>query len=265
MAQSGTSPGAGGNLAHGATNDTRFADLLALSETLGATVGMAEDVQVKHLLAVTQAAFEGVIDNTVDKHGTGVDDATKLTEAYWKARNKNVIFNPKAGNQRKTISCVRQCITLGGWSKGGPAEPIGMINRAMSDYQKLRKVPATAKKLIDAANYLILIARKMKRSDVLLDPADLTDLAMKKDPDLATVEDVLDGIRRTLTKLKDGKHPAGSCSTPHVDSALKSINRELKAIADSRRQGDVDDAGADIVAAANAQAKAGVAAPVGAA
>lgn len=264
----GISPSAGGNLAHTATNDNRFEQLIELSTTLGVAAGQGEDVQIKHLLAVTQSAFEGVIDNTVDKHGTGLDDATKITEAYWKARNKNVVFNPKAGNQRKTISCIRQCITLGGWSKGGPGEPIGMINRAMTQYQSLRKNPTTAKKLIDAANYLILIARKMKRNDVILDLHDLGDLALKKDPDVATVEDVLDGMRRTLTKLKDGKHPAGGCGGTNVETAIKAINRELKAIADGKRTQDVAEAAADIVAAAEVQAKvedkAGVAAPVAA-
>jgi len=252
----GTSPGAGGNLAHAPGNDTRFAALLELSTTLGATTGQAEDVQVKHLLAVTQAAFEGVIDNTVDKHGTGIDDATKITEAYWKARNKEVIFNPKAGNQRKTISTVRQCITLGGWSKGGPGEPIGMVNKAMTSYRQLRKYPNSAKRLVDAANYLITIARKMKRSDVLLDDEDLRDLAFKQDPDIATVEDVLHGMRKTLGKLKDGKHPAGSCAIPNIEAAWKALNRELKAIADAKKQANTDaETEAEITAAADAQAK----------
>ncbi len=258
---------AGGNLAHAPGNDTRFGALLELSGKLGATVGEADDVQIKLLLAVVQAAFEGVIDNTVDKHGAGIDDAVKITEAHWKARNNKVIFNPKAGNQRKTASCTRQCITLGGWSKGGPSEPIGMVNKAMSQYQTLRKNPTTAKKLLDAGNYLIVIARKMKRSDHVLTKDELNDLAFKVDPNSTTIEDVLDGIRKNLTKLRDGKHSAGQCATPNVEAALKAVSRELKAIADGRRQHDADDAAADIAAAADAQSKtgdrAGVAAPGG--
>lgn len=248
----GTSPGAGGNLAHLATNDNRYHALLELTDKLGATTGEAEDVRIKHLLAVTQAAFEGVIDNT---EVNGVDAATTLTERYWKARNQNVIFNPKAGNQRKTISCVRKCISLGGWTKGGPGEPLGMINRAMSGYQKLRKDPNMSKRLIDAANYLILIARRMtgpNGSNVILADDELHDLAFKKDPDIATVEDVLDGVRSTLKKLYDGKHKAGSCQTQLVQTAITVLTKELKGIADSKRStAAVTEAEADIIAEAD--------------
>jgi hypothetical protein len=98
---------------------------------------------------------------------------------------------------------------------------------------------------------------------------DLHDLAMKKDPDAVTVEDVLHNMRATLGKLKTGKHKAGTCATANVETAWKALNRELKAIADAARVTDEDDvaaqATADITAAAELQAKeeakAGVAAP----
>ena len=259
MSNTGTAP------AHG-VNDNRFELLLQTSRELGAVKGQGEDVQVKHLLSVTQAAFEGVIDNAEHKHGQGVDDATKITEEYWKARNSNVIFNPKADNQRKTISCVRQCVTLGSWSKGGSGEPLGMINTAMTQYRNMRKDPTVAKRMIDAANYLIAIARRMKKSDQLLDPDELRSLSFKKDPDALTVADVLDKARNTLKKLYDGKHPAGSCNTSNVERAVKALSAELKGIADAKRSVVVAQAAADITDEADKQtkdeAKAGVAAPV---
>jgi hypothetical protein len=219
-------------------NDTRFDDLLSESEKLGGIAGQGEDVQVKHLLLVTQAAFECVIDNTKNKHGTGRDDATVIAEKYWGARHKNVIFNPKAGNQRKTISCFRQVITMGGWSKGGPGEPMGMLNRAMTMYKSLRKVPGNTKRMIDPANYVIALARKLRRSDYVLDDATMNDMAFKKDPDIATVADVLDKTRATLKKLYEGKHPAGSCSSIHVDNAIKAIDKELKEIVISKQDAE---------------------------
>ena len=267
-------PSAGGNLAHSATNDPvveAFNKLIALTTQLGEAQGKGEDTQAQHLLAVTDAAFRGVVDNTVDKHGPGVDDATKITEAYWKARNKNVIFNPKAGNQRKTTSCVRQMIGLGGWTKGGPGEPIGMINRAMTQYKNLRKDPATSKRLMDAANYLIVIARRMKKSDQVLELDELQALAFKPDTSIPTVEDVLDGIRSTLKKLHDGKHRAGSCATTNIETAIRALNKELKGIADAKRSVQTEAehaAAAEITAAADTEArqeKAGVAAPAHAA
>lgn len=225
-----------GNLSHSPKNDTRFDDLLELSAQFGIAQAQGEDVQIKHLLAVTQAAFEGVVDNTVNKHSPSTDDATRITEAYWMARNKNVIFNPKAGNQRKTISTVRQCISLGGWSKGGPGEPIGMINQAMTMYQKLKTVPDQAKRMVDAANYLITIARRMKKSDVILEVDELHDLAFKPNPNEQTVADVLDDYRKGLKKLYEGKFKGSlQCSSSNVDKAIQALNRELKAIADASR------------------------------
>ena len=262
MTQTGTSnstssPSAGGNLAHAAKNDTRFEQLTGTVEQLAAVAGQGADVQVKYLLLITQNAFEGVIDNTINKHGDNVDDATFLAEKYWKVRNKNVIFDPKAANQRKTVSCMRQCITLGGWSKGGPGEPIGMVNKAMTLYRDMRKDPATSKRLVDPANYLITIARRMKKLDAVLDEQELRELAFKNVPDQATVEDALDAMRKIATKLYQGKHPAGSCNTPNVDKIIKAASAELKAIADAKRN-VVNQAAADaITQAADQQAKAG--------
>ena len=262
MTQTGTSnstssPSAGGNLAHAAKNDTRFEQLTGTVEQLAVVAGQGADVQVTYLLLITQNAFEGVIDNTINKHGDNVDDATFLAEKYWKVRNKNVIFNPKADNQRKTISCMRQCITLGGWSKGGPGEPIGMVNKAMTLYRDMRKDPATSKRLVDPANYLITIARRMKKLDAVLDEQELRELAFKNVPDQATVEDALDAMRKIATKLYQGKHPAGSCNTPNVDKIIKAASAELKAIADAKRN-VVNQAAADaITQAADQQAKAG--------
>lgn len=245
-------------------NDTRFNDFIERTKALGSIAGQGEDVQIKHLLDVTQMAFDGVIDNTENKHGTGVDDAALIAENYWNSRNHQVIFNPKAGNQRKTMSCVRQCITLGGWSKGGSGEPIGMINRAMTNYRNLRKVPGNSKRMVDPANYLITIARKMKRSDTLLDDEELQELTFKPDHEQATVEDVLDGMRRTAAKLISGKHPAGMCGGANLENVVKALNRELKAIADGRRGNTEAKAAADIAAEADRQTKADGAASVSA-
>lgn len=271
-----TAPGAGGNLQHSPSNDPdvirkeKFAALTGTIETLGTAAGQGADVQVKYLLQMTQAAFEGVIDNTVDKHGIGVDDATYFAERYWKARNQQVIFDPKAPNQRKTISTMRQVITLGGWSKGGPGEPMGLVGRAMTKYKNLRATPTASKKLVDAANYLITIARTMKKRDELLDDDELTSLAFKPDPDVVTVEDVLHNMRKALVALKDGKHKAGVLTgTTNADAAIRALTKELKIIADAKR--DDGGAGDDIAAEADRQTKqevkdtAGVAAPMNAA
>lgn len=231
---SGASPSAGGNLAHASANDTRFQDLIAKSAELGATFGKGQDVAQQHLLTVFQAAFDGVIDNTRDKHGPGIDDAFLVAKAYWDARNKSVVFNAKAPNQRKSASCVRQVIALGGWHQGGPSEPLNMVNSAMRQYLELRKVPGNMPKLRDGYNYVVEIARKMKKAAQVLDLAQLRTLAFKPDRDVLTPEEVLATCRNTIQKLFNGKHSAGKYSTPNVEAALKALNKEFKAIADSR-------------------------------
>ncbi len=120
--------------------------------------------------------------------------------------------------------------------------------------------------MIDAANYVILLARKLKHSDYVLDDTTLNDLAFKTDPDIATVEDVLDRTRTTLKKLYEGKHTAGACNTPHVDKAIKALNEELKAIAKSKKQAQQEEeayeVGQEIIAEADKQDKADGAASV---
>jgi hypothetical protein len=216
-------------------NRTPFERLIDATEQFGERHAHGADVFVQHLLSCTQAAFDGIIDNTENKHGAGLDDAAVISEAYWRARNKNVRFDPKAGNQRKTISNVRTVITLGGWSKGGSGEPMGMLNAAMTLYQNLRKNPATAKGLKDAGNYLIDIARRMKKSDHILELEELDRLARKPTPDVATVAEVLANQRKTLKKLYDGKHTAGVCKEPEIEAAIKQINKLLKRYADGKR------------------------------
>ncbi len=217
-----------GNLTHSPVNDTRYQDLLAKSAEFGALAGQGVDVQVKHGLSVFQAAFDAVIDNTSDKHGKGIDDATMLAEAYWKARNQNVKFDPRAPNQRKTVSCLRTVISGGGWNHGGPQEPLGMVNKAMTIYQQLRRDPATSKRLIDAMNYLVLLCRKLKTRHEVLDEEELRALAFKKDASVPTVNDVLDHVRHTLVALKNGKHRAGVCTGVNIEAAIKALSKELK-------------------------------------
>ena len=241
----GISPSAGGNLAHTPSNDPdvqraqKWDTLLNDTRELGALKGRGEDARAQHLMKVIQAAYEGVIDNTENKHGTGVDDATRIAEEYWKARNKSVIFDPKALNQRKTTSNIRSCITLGGWVHGGPGEPISMVSNAMTLYRKMRQEPSNAKRLIDAGNYLIVIATKMKRLKEVLSVEELRDMAFKKEGEIATIEDRLSAMRKELVLMRDGKHRAGGLV--EADSVLKPLNRILKGIADAKRAIDKAD------------------------
>jgi hypothetical protein len=233
-------------LAHDTKNDHRYDDLLNDTDELGKQAGLGKDVQIKFLLKITDAAYCGVIDLTANKFGQDVDDAAKLTERYVKAQGSATVFDHKAGNQRKAMSITRTCIKLGSWSKGGNGEPIATVNSLMTIRATLRKDPANAKKLDDAANTLIKYARAQLKSDTLIEPEELRGMCFKKEHETRTVEDVLEATRKSLKSLYEGKHAAGVRNTPMVKQAIDKITADLKAIADERRNAGAQQAVADL-------------------
>ena len=82
-----------------ATNAITFADLLVTAAELGAEAGKVKDTQVKFLLKAVEGGYHNAVDLSSNKHGTDVDDATKLAEAYVKSQNATAVFDAKAPNQ----------------------------------------------------------------------------------------------------------------------------------------------------------------------
>lgn len=199
-------------MAPATSNTGSFATLLADAAELGKQAGLGKDTQIKFYLKVTEAAFHGKIDLDSSKHGTDIDDATKLTEAYVKAQTSALVFDAKAPNQRKAISCVRTCIKGGMWPKGGNGEPLATINNLMAQRQKYRADPAHSKKLDDAANTLLKYLRTQLRRDHLIAGSELNQMCFKREQELATVEDILVSIRKQATALLDGKAAHGTAS-----------------------------------------------------
>lgn len=216
-----------------ATNAIKFDDLLKIASELGAEAGKGKDTQIKFLLKAVEGGYHGALDLEANKHGADVDDATRLSEAYVKAQTGAVVFDAKAPNQRKLISCVRTCVRLGSWPKGGVGEPLATVNNLMTMRQKLRQNPATAKKLDDAANTLLKYARQQLKRDGLIEQAELQTFCMKPQNSLPDAADILDGVRKTLIKLRDGKaaHGTAKDDSTHVVAAIGEINKRLKAIA----------------------------------
>lgn len=216
-----------------AGNVISFADLLKVAAELGDDAGRGKDTQIKFLLKAVEGGYHGALDLDTNKHGSDVDDATKLSEAYVKAQTGAVVFDAKAPNQRKLISCVRTCVRLGQWPKGGTGEPLATVNNLMTVRQKLRQNPATAKKLDDAANTLLKFARQQLKRDSLIGDSELQSFCLKQQPALNSAEDILDGVRKTLIKLRDGKasHNTAQDNSTHVVAAINEITKRLKAIA----------------------------------
>jgi hypothetical protein len=213
-----------------------FADVEAAAKELGEQAGKGKDTQIKMLLKVVNGAFHGSVDLQENKHATDVDDCTKLAETYVTAQSSSVVFDAKAPNQRKLISTFRTCTKLGQWTKGGNGEPLATVNELITMRQKLRAIPGEIKKLDDAANTLLRYARAQLKRDQLIDDKELKTFCYKKDSTLQTPEQIIEGCRKQLLALKDGKAAFGTAqdASQEIRDAIKNLTERLKKIADKR-------------------------------
>lgn len=218
------------------SNSPTFETLLADVTELGKQSGLGKDTQVKFDLKVAEAAFHGRASLDADKHGTGVDDATKLSETYAKAQGTATVFDAKAGNQRKLISTTRTMIRLGGMTKLGNGEPLQTLNDFVALRQKLRADPANAKKLDDAHNSVMRFARTQLKRDTIIDKSEFRSFIFKAVPDLETVEEILASIRKKAQSLLDGKaaHNTLSDTSAEVLMIKNACTKRLADIAVAR-------------------------------
>lgn len=213
-------------------NKLDMAALLVKAQELGEQAGKGKDTQIKFLLSACEGGYLNAIDLVPNKHGTEIDDATKLAETYVRAQGTATVFDAKAGNQRKLVSTLRTSIKLGQWPKGGSGEPMATVNNLMSHRQTLRRQPQNAKKLDDAANTFLRYARAQMKKDTLIDGEELKSFVWKKVPDGQNVAEVLEGIRNSLTKLNKGQRKDGlQDNSAEVRAAVQKISDRLVAIA----------------------------------
>lgn len=219
-----------------AANTISFADLVQVAKDLGTDAGKGKDTQIKFLLKMVEGGYHGVLDLSGNKHGTDLDDATKLAEEYVRAQSGAVIFDAKAPNQRKLISCLRTGIKLGGWPKGGNGEPLATVNNLMTMRQQLKRIPAEAKKLDDAANTLLKYARAQLKRDQLIDDAELKEFCYKPGKDLATAEEIIEKMAKQLDKLISGEASSNTAqdNSAEVRAAKDALRKRLAAIAKAR-------------------------------
>lgn len=214
-----------------AGNKMTLDDVKAKARDLGEQAGKGKDTQVKFLLSCVEAGYYGTIDVVNGKHGTDRDDATVLAEEYVKAQGTATVFDSKAPNQRKLISCLRTGIKLGAWPKGGNGEPLNTVNQLMSERQKLRKDPVQMKKLDDAANTLLKYARAQLKRDTLMDATEWKPLLYKPGKDTPTAEEVVEGMRNSLQKLVNGRKDGVQDNSKLVRDALAALNQRMVEIA----------------------------------
>jgi hypothetical protein len=124
-------------------------------------------------------------------------------------------------------------IKLGMWPKGGVGEPLATVNSFITLRQSLRKDPANAKKLDDAANALLRYARVQVKRDQLLLVDEYKALMFKPEADAQTEEEWWEGVRKKAQRAKAGKggvHITDSL----VDDIVRTCTKRLVAIAKSR-------------------------------
>lgn len=209
-----------------------FADLMETARELGEQAGRGKDTQIKFALKIVDAAFHQRIDIDPNKHGLGVDDAEKLTEAYVKAQNSAVVFDSLAANQRKAVSCTRTLIRLGMWPKGGQGEPMASVNNFVTERQKLRADPKNSKKLDDAFNSLLKFARTQIKRDQLIPTQERQGFMFKSQPAFATTEECYAAIRKAAQNIKSGKasHNTVLDKSPEVDAIIKACTDRIASL-----------------------------------
>ena len=203
-------------------------------DQLGEEAGRGKDTQVKFIMQMIQGGYHNVLDLNHNKHGADRDDATVMTERYVKKQTGTSMFDAKAPNQRKAISCARTGVKLGGWPKGGNGEPIANVNKFVSRWVQLRKTPGI--KMNDAANSLLRMARAQLKLDRLIDEDAFDGFMLKTPDDDMTAEEIIANAVKKLDKLIDGSasHGTAQCNTANVSSARQHLRMELADIAKAR-------------------------------
>lgn len=193
-------------------NAPKFLDLVAEAEKWGEQHAQGEDVQIKFALTLTNAADAGTIDLTPNKHGTGIDDAMKLSEAYARGRNRTVIFNHKETKQRKLGSTSRLMIRIGGCPKFSTRAAINdllVIRQAIRKKDKSVKLsdgttlqlPDGAAKLDDAFNTLCRWARAQLKLDAIMTPQEMLPFCFRNSSEPQTAQEWLTATAKKALKM----------------------------------------------------------------
>lgn len=221
------------------TNTGTFEDLLKDATEFGKRRGQGSDAQVQFALKIFGSAFHGKVDLTPNKHGDGIDDAQFITERYIKAAADSTIFDAKAQPVRTQASKFRACIKGGGWTKGGAGEPLSTANNLMNIWTKLRADPTQAPRLDDAMNAFLKFNRTLIKRDQLPSDAELKSFCYKTDPNLASPEEILVGLRKQLVNLHDGKASKGTAQLKNADTGavLTALNTAISNLVAKRTKG----------------------------
>lgn len=203
------------------SNAPTFESLIQNAKDLGQQAGLGKDTQIKFAMLVIEGAYLGTLSLDPNKHGIGQRDGKLLAEAYVKAQQGAVTFDAKSDKSRKLISNIDKCIKLGSTPKWGRGQPMQTVQELVEHRQKLRKDPATAKKLDDAFNMLMRFATVQLRNERLLDDETRNAFAFRPVSGLKSVSEVIEGVRKTVQRLASGK--LQSCDSSYDTKETQAI------------------------------------------
>jgi hypothetical protein len=166
--------------------------------------GRGKDTQIKAAVKVAQAAYEGGIDLDPKKHGKpGVTDATVLAEDFVTTFTGALVFDTKAPTVMKLVSIYKRLISFAANPKYGPGQPMQQINDYLTARQKARA--KGGRKLEDALNGFMRFVRAQAKEDTLLTPDEFDQFIFKKETEVRTGREVLEGLRKTVIALRKGQ------------------------------------------------------------
>ena len=221
------------------SNAPTFDTIFATVTELGKVSGSGKDTQVKFDLTVCEGAYLGTLSLDPHKHGKEQNDALKLGEAYYRAQTGSMIFNSKADNQRKLVSNVQKFIKLGGCPKFGVGEPMGLVNRFMTRWKKLRQDPANKGKLNDAHNALLKLATAQLKLDTLIPDAEMDSFIFVGEKEPRTPEEWFAAVRKQASKLMEGKltNCPESDTSPQIKAIMTMCGKRIEDILKARAPG----------------------------
>ena len=98
----------------------------------------------------------------------------------------------------------------------------------MTKRQKLKQNPAIAKKLDDAANTLLKYARTQLKRDQLIDDNELETFCYKPAKDLATAEEIIEGMVKKLDKLINGSASHSTATAYSHPARSRNARQEMR-------------------------------------
>lgn len=209
-------------------NDTRYDDLIAQVEQLGAEAALGKDSLPKLAHAVVKASADGVIDANA-KDQNGYDAAHSIYSKYAASEGSKALHEHTKGSAKAQISKLRQLINMGAMTT---IDGVLVMQAAFETREELRGTDA---KLKPAYAYYVDVAREQLKRDMPLTTEELEEIAIRNEPKEKGVEDELKRACKILEDLVtgEGRHRLRDDSEL-TEAAFQAVRERLEEFATLR-------------------------------